>query len=239
MKQTAERILKLCLLSFVVGLFATSALAGAAQFTPPGIAPGSEFRFVFVTSLTYDATDPISDSYNQFVSFIANSAGLNTYGDQPVQWRSITASIAGDPTDPNVYLFDDIPLYNLNGQMVAPSSKYMWGIGPLLNPINRTETNSLLNTFVWTGSGPNGQQTVCSQMGNGCGIASYGWSGATDTTWVAFGQDSQWAQHSIYAFSSVLTAEVSDAPEPAAALLMVAGALSLWLIRQVGQRSRA
>ncbi|HWE51455.1 MAG TPA: PEP-CTERM sorting domain-containing protein, partial [Bryobacteraceae bacterium] len=92
----------------------------------------------------------------------------------------------------------------------------------LLNPIDITENFTTLSTTVWTGTNPNGQHTGCEDLGNGCGpgTAEYGISTATNGSWTAAGIDNQTAPHSIYAFSSVITAESTATPEPSTFLLL-------------------
>ena len=126
--------LQLGILSAGVAL-ATLATAGAAQaalvVVPTGLAPGDQYRLVFVTDGTRDATSTNINDYNNFVtnqvtgSALANAlsgAGLTT------TWKAIgsTASVAARDNTGTNPSSTGVPIYLINGNKVANNNADLW-----------------------------------------------------------------------------------------------------------------
>ncbi len=64
-------------LALVVGLITTMAVPAtpAAILTPPALAPGTQYRIVFITSTSRDAQSTLIADYNTFVNNAANAGG--------------------------------------------------------------------------------------------------------------------------------------------------------------------
>ena len=102
----------------VVAIAGTASRSYAGPITVPvGLAPGSQYRLVFVTAeTTYQALDPNIADYNAEVSLEANS--VTALLDLGTTWRVIGSTssvnaITNIGSDPNV------PIYNLDGLKVA------------------------------------------------------------------------------------------------------------------------
>ena len=77
--------------SLWIGFFAVGPCHGAGVIltTPPGLKPGEQFQFIFLTNGTTDATSTDIDTYNNFVNKQAQGA---TYDGQTVTWYAIAST---------------------------------------------------------------------------------------------------------------------------------------------------
>ncbi|GBF56010.1 hypothetical protein N0824_03896 [Microcystis sp. 0824] len=237
--------LQLGILSAGVAL-ATLATAGAAQaalvVVPTDLAPGAQYRLVFVTAGTRDATSTDINDYNTFVtnqvtgSALANAlsgAGLTT------TWKAIgstsaTSAKVNTGTDGSQ---PDVPIYLIDGNRVANNNNDLWD-GSILTPINRTQLDTITQPVVWTGTDTSGIPAFCA-LGSGSGAT--GDAGSTGEAWlysdpcVDADDDGDKPLYSLYAMSSVLTKPGGGGvtvPEPSSLLgfitlggLMLGGAV--------------
>ena len=224
-------------------LLLVGASAQAGIITPAGLAVGAQFRLVFVSSGTIAATNPSISTYDTFVSTAATAAGLNTYGaSQTLSWRDLGSAPIGASHNAIDRLNDLIPIYDLNGDLIAQSASAMWSNQALLHAIDFDENgDSLFGAQVWTGTNANGSHVSCADLGNGCfapRIAEFGDSGESNSFWTASGTSPESTTHHLYGYSSVLTAEAAS-PEPGTGLLLVIGfGLGLVSLRVVASRQR-
>lgn len=65
--------------------------AGIVLATPSGLAPGDQFRFVFITDGTTTATSSSIATYNNFVN---TQAGGATYAGSVVTWEAIGSTVS-------------------------------------------------------------------------------------------------------------------------------------------------
>jgi len=143
------KIKQLCFVSGVA-LAATLGTAGAAQaalvVVPTDLAPGAQYRLVFVTDGTRDATSTNINDYNNFVtnqvtgSALANAlsgAGLTT------TWKAIgsTASVAARDNTGTNPSSTGVPIYLINGNKVANNNADLWD-GSIQTAINITQNDS-------------------------------------------------------------------------------------------------
>jgi MYXO-CTERM domain-containing protein len=209
--------------------------AWASIITPPGLSPGDQFRLVFVTSQTHDATSSNIAVYDTFVAGLASAAALDTYNGSPVTWLALastdtTAAISRLPAD-------TIPIFRLDGIAVADGGGSDLWDGDLDAPLQRTELGTDVSDRVWTGSLPSGSADLFASLGDPFPIA--GQSNVTGSIWVHFvtGNDPT-TLFPMYAFSSVLTVpaqEPSAVPEPGTLtplLLALGGLAGVRLIRR-------
>jgi len=122
------------LLSFIVLGVAAPAVNADVVWPPPGFQLGEqEFRMVFVTSTTRDATSSNIADYNAFVTAAANSdpilSRLTGPDGQPVTWTAIASTSSVDAivntgTDGTM---GDVPIYNLRWQVVADNNADLLG----------------------------------------------------------------------------------------------------------------
>ena len=194
--------------------------------TLPNLTPGSQFRYVFVTSGARNATSTDINTYNTFVNNEA-SAGSETSGITG-PWTAIasTASISAR-TNTATTATGGVPIYRVDGTLVAHNYGDLWD-GSIANPINVTQDdeNVPTGTFVWTGTTSTG-----STDSNPLGVATsrYGVATATNTGWIGSANRNSSTNQRLYAMSSIQ--EIPAAiPEPTtiiASLLVGAGLLPL------------
>ena len=221
----------------------TSAAQAALVVVPPGLAPGAQYRLVFMTDGTRDATSTDINDYNTFVtnqvtgSALANAlsgAGLTT------TWKAIGSTSATsakvntgtDGTQP------DVPIYLINGNKVANNNADLWD-GSLQHPINLQPNDVISSNLVWTGSVYLGTGFPQNQLGGGFfgSVAAGQADSVVFSGWIAQTTDVSSTAKSLYAMSSVLTVPGNQpapvpVPEPASLLgfitlggLMLGGAV--------------
>jgi len=209
--------------------------------TPVGLKPGTEFRFVFVTDGTTNATSPDISSYDAFVTAQAGGA---TYNGMTVSWQAIgstatnnaVADIGSSPA--GVFL--------ASGTEVATSttanSGGLWS-GTLLNPIDQDLTGNTFMEEVWTGtakSSPFGHTSVFPLGDSVDQLAKPGYSGASDSNWIAdttVGEDYT-QQHGMYGISEVLIVPANSVPEPSS-LILAAFASTVGLVLAWSRKGKA
>lgn len=130
----------------LVLLFLFSSESRGALITPPGLNPGDQFRFVFVTSDVINAISSDIGTYDSFVSNLATNAGLDTYEGGSVVWRALVS--LPDPNGDPINARDRLPgdgnrIFLVNNSLVLEKDKDLW-TDNLDSPINRTETGDLL-----------------------------------------------------------------------------------------------
>ena len=231
-----------------VALAATLGTAGAAQaalvVVPTGLAPGDQYRLVFVTAGARDATSTNINDYNTFVTNQATGGtpGIDTALDtalngagfdlSTITWKAIGSTSAVDArdntgTNPSS---TGVPIYLIDGNRVANNNADLWD-GQLQHPINLNNLDISSLSHVWTGSNDSGQGFA--NWGSGLqlqlGSSSIfgfmaGWSGAIGGDWMAFTPRARSdASPYMYAMSSVLTVPGGNqpavtVPEPASLL---------------------
>lgn len=244
----------LAFVGFTVLGFASISYASPITI-PPGLAPGGQYRLVFVsadrTSLTLANT---MATYNSFVTTEADAnaqlAALTTF------WRAI-ASTAAVTATVNVGVYN-VPVYNLAGQLVAVSdgASGLWS-GALAAPVGYDQNGNAFATNVWTGTTATGAGAgpAAGYLGalggsyrlpgdclsfytpaqGGVGTcAEYGYSGFATGGWVDAGTNFSVNQsYAMYGISDVLTVanNVSEVPEPGTVSLMMLG--GMFLVRKV------
>jgi hypothetical protein len=217
-------------LRFVVALcicfcFVIGARADLIITTPSGLSPGDQFRIVFLTVATTQATSGDIGYYNTFVTNDAinqaGGAGNNViYGSTVLTWTAI-ASTNDIAAITNIGSFD-VPVYLGSGTLVAPSdtSSGLWS-GSLSAPINEFLTDPFFfDTAVWTGTLPNGSAAGSFTLGSGSGFGSVpGLSNKSNGEWVETEAEPSSFSNNMYGISQVLTA----VPEPSTYAMALAG----------------
>ena len=238
-----------------VGLLAL-AVAGMASRSyaslitvPTGLAPGSEYRLVFVTDGTYTAASSDIADYNNDVSTEANSVGaLAALG---TTWLDIGSTASITALD-NIGEDPGVPLYNLDGELVANTVNYIAGVGaPLfnggylyyLNTIDFDENGNLDETYVWTGTLASGVPFIDTGFGNdvnealgGSPYPTVGYSGCTSACWTQDTGASPDTLYSLYGISGILTVPASTPEPPTVVMLCLSGAVLLFARRARSNR---
>ena len=199
---------------------------------PPGLAPGSQYRLVFVTANTYTAASSNIADYNTDVNSEANTiAALAALG---TTWTVIGSTESVNAIT-NIGADLGIPIYGLDGNQVAvdagTDSGGLFGSAPLLAPIDSTENGALSYVAVWTGTiTPTG---ACNPYCLGDPVSvEFGVSIATDSRWYIFDYEGNNQTYSLYAVSGQLTVP-SGVPEPTTTVMLTLG----WAIL-IGARRR-
>jgi hypothetical protein len=222
---------KLPIIGILSGVALATLGASAARavivIPPTGLAPGSEYRLVFVTSGTRNATSSNIDIYNTFVQNAARSSSvLNTaltaagFDPTSITWTAIASTGAVNARSNTRTRATDTsrPIYRLDGAQVATSYADMWE-GSIGEPINRTQEDTVIErSRVWTGTGGGGETSnplgVFVDFNPRFGLIERG------DLWVSAGIALQSAER-FYGISSVLvvpTAPPTTTPEPSSLL---------------------
>jgi hypothetical protein len=242
--------LKLPIIGILSGVaLATLGISSAAQaaILLPSLTPGSQYRLVFVTSGTRNATSTNIADYNQFVNNTAQAStnlntALTTAGLTPsaINWTAIgsTASVNARvntatrplPTDPSV------PIYRVDGFAVASGVNVnadLWD-GALTFPINVDEGGNQISNgnSVWTGTDDQGLTS------NPLGSSTYvrvGDAFVSNSNWVSWGvggpsgcafcivTPGPSGERRLYGISSIVTVPTATTatPEPSSLLSFI------------------
>lgn len=216
-------------------------VAGAASAdpislaTPAGLDVGDQFRFVFLTLGTIDATSDDIGVYNAFVN--AQAVGA-TYDGSTVTWKAIGSTSLVDART-NVGGFgDSVPVYRVDGTRVAENLTAFFGSGFWGSvwdaSISRSIYGSEINNFVWTGSNNDG--TTRSDNELGAAVTQLGDSSSTSSALQSASTQNSYIGYPLFAMSETLTA----VPEPSTYALALAGlACGGYLVRRSRRRQRA
>ena len=232
-----------------VALAATLGTAGAAQaalvVVPTGLNPGDQYRLVFVTDGTRDATSTNIDDYNKFVTNDARGGtpgidtaldvALNAAGFNPntIEWKAIgsTDSVAARDNTGTNPSSTGVPIYLIDGNRVANNNADLWD-GSILTGIDRTPQESVGVTFVWSGTSDDG--TVGGALGSNVATVGFAGAGVLGSGWINESVKSGSEEYRFYGISTVLTVPTPavTVPEPSSLLgfitlggLMLGGAV--------------
>jgi PEP-CTERM motif len=208
-------------------LWLVSGLGGRAEAgiilqTPAGLNPGDQFRFVFVTDGSRDAT---STNVADYDSFVNAEAGGATYNGVVVNWLAIGSTDSVDAIDHVGQAA--APVYLSDGTLVTTSTTAagLWS-RTLVHAISLDLAGNPVPpfTFVWTGTNPFG-----TGFGGPLGSATPQTGSPFDTfdSWVASGRSPGGDLRPLYGISSVLAVPQS-VPEPST-LTMLGTALGAGL----------
>ena len=221
------KIKQLCFVSGVVlATLGTSAAQAALVVVPPGLNPGDQYRLVFVTAGTRDATSTNIDDYNIFVTNQATGGtpGIDTALDtalngagfdlSTITWKAIgstSAVAARDNTGTNPSS-TGVPIYLIDGNRVANNNADLWD-GSLQHPINRNNLGISESSYVWTGSDSVGLGFVGAELGGGVTVFAGSVDDVSDGLWIWSDEVFFGNPLPLYAMSSVLTVP-GNQPEP-------------------------
>jgi hypothetical protein len=210
------------------------------------LTPGDPYHLVFVSSVPSTANFGPNGilSADAFVQNLANTAGIGA--SMGVTWKALLSDNAAAPglgIDAISRFNPTIPIYNMQGQLVAANGGALWSVSaasPLVNPIAYDEFGNGSATIlveVWTGTDPFGSlERADSDWQNATAgtFATAGSSIAVNTDWInGGGQPAENVPLSVFAFSSELIAT----PEPSTGILAALGFTAI-MIRRRRQRDR-
>jgi hypothetical protein len=227
----------LCTAAAVLGADAIGGNAANAALTEPGLAPGTTFRYLYVTTATMTGSAGGSAG-DTLASTDAATKGYNTAPDgTSLTWQALLSTSS----------YSASSLINTNDVFVLPngtelaSSTYNLFNTALINPLVASTGSSggppsgppsgppglgggSTSVDVWTGSTTNGS-TGSYPVGSTSKV-NYGLANST-TQWLEINIDSSpnTDTYPVYAFSSELTA--TSVPEPATLGVLALGAAAL------------
>ena len=208
--------------------------ASAAPITvPASLSPGSQYRLVFVTSTTRDANSTNIADYNTFVTNAANSVPQLVALGTP--WKAIGSTLtdaARDNTGTNPGVnFPDVPLYSLDGSIVANDNADFWD-GSHLAGINRNESGDFsVDNAVWTGTSTSGTAAINQYLGSVIiPFIAIGAPYDSNANWTSAAGVDHNELHYLYGMSGVLTV----VPEPGSIVLacLTAAGLAVTSVRR-------
>ncbi|MFN7338951.1 MAG: PEP-CTERM sorting domain-containing protein [bacterium] len=219
----------------------TSAAQAALVVVPTGLNPGDQYRLVFVTSGTRNATSSNINDYNTFVTNQVTGSALATqlttagFNLGTITWKAIgstsaTSAKVNTGTDGSQ---PDVPIYLIDGNKVANNNADLWD-GSIQTFINRTQIDTSGTDSVWTGTNVGG--SAQSPLGNSGfpPMVTIGSPVQTDASWINMIGLSSSNSYTLYGMSSVLTVPTPavSVPEPSSLLgfitlggLMLGGAV--------------
>jgi len=204
---------------------------------PTGLAPGAQYRLVFVTSTGVATPKATIDFYNTFVTNVALArpelAALGTTWRVIASRKAIGATPAidaRDNTDTNPFVDGvGVPIYTLGDTKVADNNADLWD-GTIDSGISFNERGDVvvprplpnLTDQVWTGTRVNGTRDAFPFGGGPANrFVRFGRAGATDGLWVTWSVSQQIPHNltrTLYAMSGVLTVP-GVVPEPSTLVL--------------------
>ena len=221
----------------ISGVFATTmASQGAVITMPSGLSAGDQYRLVFVTSTTIQATSSDISTYNAHVTAAAalnpDLAVIEGTVEQTTTWTAIgsTATVNARDNTSTTGAGTGIGIYLLNDTAIATSYTDLWDgtIANLFNVDEQGDSGPYANSQVWTGTNGDGS------TGNdplGTATPEFGKTNLTGVnTWINRLSGSTWPNtdtYHLFAMSGILTV-----PEPSSTALLGLGGLALALRRR-------
>jgi len=230
-------IMKKILALLISGVFATTMASQAAVITmPSGLSHGDQYRIVFVTSTTIQATSSDISTYNAHVTAAAalnpDLAVIEGTVEQTTTWTAIgsTDSVNARDNTSTTGAGTGIGIYLLNDTAIATSYTDLWDgtIANLFNVDEQGDSGPYANSQVWTGTNGDGS------TGNdplGTATPEFGKTNLTGVnTWINRLSGPTWPNtdtYHLFAMSGILTV-----PEPSSTALLGLGGLALMLRRK-------
>lgn len=216
------KILSSALSVFAITTIAAGAVAAAPiMVTPAGLAPGEQFRVVFVTDRVTNATSTDLSTYDSFVTTDANGA---TYHGTTIAWKAIISNSTTNARDHIGLLSDStIPVFRVDGTQVSTGN--LWS-SSLIAPINKGISGNIIEVSVWAGTNEDGSRKDGYTLGYGGVTLGHTlfttgrWIDNLFTSGIPF-HHNYW----MYGISEILTVPAT-VPEPSTMMLVGLGGLS-------------
>ena len=194
-----------CGLVFFLGIFLLSSAVIGQTTVPTSLANGAQYRLIFATSGTRDATSANIADYN---SFVTTQAGELVSG---ASWYVVgsTQTVAAN-VNTGTNTSGGVPIFNLNDQKVADDYDDLWD-GSLDNAVGYDQNgNAVSGMTVFTGSTLDGEPYT--DVARYLGAPSYtlvGNPSLNGSGWLQAASAYVTDSYRFYAMSSVLTKDGS------------------------------
>ncbi len=220
----------------------TGAAQAALVVVPTGLNPGDQYRLVFVTDGTRDATSTNINDYNTFVTNEVTGSALATqlttagFTPSAITWKAIgsTDSVAARDNTGTNPSSTGVPIYLIDGNRVANNNADLWD-GSILTGIDRTPQESVGFFFVWSGTSDDGTVSAWGgALGSNVATVGVAIAGVLGSGWISESGKSGSEEYRFYGISTVLTVPTPavTVPEPSSLLgfitlggLMLGGAV--------------
>ncbi|MEQ1748326.1 MAG: cadherin domain-containing protein, partial [Prosthecobacter sp.] len=200
---TAPKPALLGLLTALITLVAAPVSVQAASVTvPPGLAPGTSYRLIYLTSGTRDGQSTNIADYNAFVA--AQAAGVPTLAALGTTWTAVasTSAVGAQDNTNTLPASGGVGIYTLNGLNVATNNTDLWD-GTINTPITDS-TGTVSSGRALSGTDAAGNHFSGPLGANGMDYASD--VSSTTFTWISQAAPgiSQFTSYRMYAMSGVL-----------------------------------
>jgi hypothetical protein len=213
-----------CAFLLVLVIVIPTSVIHASLVTPPGLSPGDQFHWAFITNADDKGnSDDIAD-YNYFVNREAGSNHALTEG-LGIDWRAVASTSTVNAKD-NVNV--TAPVYRLDGVKIADDAADLWN-GSLLCDLDINQFGNEKHHSVWTGTLTNGFKDEVYPLGSV--TPRRGLQPGSGAAWITNDTyDNNWG-FPMYAISEVQTVQ-TVVPVPAAVWILGSGLLGLVGIRR-------
>lgn len=190
-----------------------SPLEAAPLTAPAGLAPGTPFRFVFLTPTATVATSTDIASYNSFVQAQASGA---TFAGATVNWKAVGSTATVNARDNVGGYGTSVPVYLVTGTRVSDnlttSAGGLWS-SSLLAAVNiGIDGLATIRSDAWTGSSANGTGFPSETLGT---VRPRRGSGTfTNAAWLDSRNSSNISSYLLYGVSEELVVPPSPTPVP-------------------------
>ncbi len=215
------------------GLWMGNPAVGAPVTVPNTLSVGDQYRWVFVTSSTHQATSSVISTYNTIVDDL---------GDNAIEsdWKVIGSTeddYACDNTETCIFTAG-VSIWRLDGVKVADDYLDLWD-GSIDASISIDEhagsaIGEGIDPRVWTGTnwGP-------PAIALGEGVSIFGLLDEVSGGWLAKSTDTDNENYRLYGMSEVFTVEAAAVPEPSSAILLGVGVICVGWSRYRPKRRQA
>lgn len=228
MSQFLKAVFAFCLL-----LSVSDCCIGAVIVTPSDLAPGANYYLVFITGGLSGASSNIAD----YDAFVNSQASLNT-DVAGINWKALGSTSTVSARD---HLgIGNFPIYRLDGIRIADNATDLWDGSIAVTGMTAINGFLLPNSFVWTGSNPDGTAST-NYLGSATPVL--GFTGSSDAGWITHRSDfPSSSYHRMLGFSQMLTVGGPSpaVPEPSAMIVWgLATSMGAMLSRRRLQKDRA
>ena len=206
-----NKIFQLIVASSVLMFFSPAFCNGGVITTPTDLAPGAKYYLVFITG-TGNALTGQSSNISDYDAFVNSQASQNS-DLSGITWKALGSTSTVSARDHlNIGNF---PIYRLDNVRIADNASDLWD-GSIATSGMTTQSGSILpNSFVWTGSNPDG---TASSYYLGSSTPVLGFTENSNSNWIFHRHDfPSSSTHRMLAVSQLLTVGGSGpaVPEPA------------------------